>query len=436
MNKLFENYKERINVSESIYRQSHNGEKLSNSRKLCIAQCLKNVDNFLSESFNASSGTQRSDFGAYKKFCLNLTTCALPNLILPELVIVSPMTSISGSVAYIKYVSSVKKGGQAAGTVLNTPFALGNVDESYTSDRVSEQQTAVEKDGAVVINLDWFPVIEGSVRLKVNGAEVSDFTLDPETGLVTINSGAVAGDTVKALYVYDNIVVPQNNIPMIKAEMANIPLYAKARRIAVYYSNLAAFQAKQDYGVNLGDQLAEKAVAQLQYEIDTEGTQLLVDLAQEDADLVWSKTQPIGVSLTEHYIGFTVKLATAAQKIYDRTKRFTPNYMLCASDIIPVLSLIPGFNQAPGGMKNGPYFAGTINGLKVFVTPNIEAGKFVVGVNGDDMMSSAAVYAPYMPIVPTQLMQYNDGGTTQGWSTMYDLKPLNEDLVIAGKITA
>ena len=36
---------------------------------------------------------------------------------------------------------------------------------------------------------------------------------------------------------------------MIKAEMANIPLYAKARRIAVYYSNLAAFQAKQDYGL-------------------------------------------------------------------------------------------------------------------------------------------------------------------------------------------
>ena len=49
-------------------------------------------------------------------------------------------------------------------------------------------------------------------------------------------------------------------------------------------------------------------------------------------------------------------------------------------------------------------------------------------------MSSVAVYAPYMPIVPTQLLQYADGGTSQGWSTMYDLKVLNKDLIIAGEI--
>ena len=110
---------------------------------------------------------------------------------------------------------------------------------------------------------------------------------------------------------------------MIKAEMANIPLYAKARRIAVYYSNLAAFQAKQDYGVDLGDQLAEKAVGQLTYEIDTEVTQLLIDIAQEDAELVWSKTLPIGVSKAEHYAGFSEILEIAAQKIYDRTRRLT-----------------------------------------------------------------------------------------------------------------
>lgn len=38
----------------------------------------------------------------------------------------------------------------------------------------------------------------------------------------------------------------------------------------------------------------------------------------------------------------------------------------------------------------------TLNGLKVFVSPSIEAGKFFLGVNGSDLMSSAAVYAPYM----------------------------------------
>ena len=41
-----------------------------------------------------------------------------------------------------------------------------------------------------------------------------------------------------------------------------------------------------------------------------------------------------------------------------------------------------------------------------------------------------------MPIVPTQLLQYADGLTSQGFSTLYDLKPLNESLVVAGEVTA
>ena len=43
---------------------------------------------------------------------------------------------------------------------------------------------------------------------------------------------------------------------------------------------------------------------------------------------------------------------------------------------------------------------------------------FVVGVNAGDFMSSAAVYAPYMPIVPTQLLGYADGSMSQGFSTL------------------
>ena len=110
--------------------------------------------------------------------------------------------------------------------------------------------------------------------------------------------------------------------------------------------------------------------------------------------------------------------------------------MICSPDVLSVLMFVPGYQAAPGGIKNGPYFAGTVAGLKVFVTPEYEDGTFVIGVNGDALEASAAVYAPYMPVVPTQLLQYADGGTTQGFSTLYDLKPLNSELVIRGRITA
>lgn len=110
--------------------------------------------------------------------------------------------------------------------------------------------------------------------------------------------------------------------------------------------------------------------------------------------------------------------------------------MLISADVLPVLTFIKGFTAAPAGQINGPYFAGTLNGLKVYVAPSMGEGEFCIGVNGSDMMSSVAVYAPYMAIIPTMLIQGPDGGTTQGWSTLYDLKVLNPRLIVKGKVVA
>ena len=186
----------------------------------------------------------------------------------------------------------------------------------------------------------------------------------------------------------------------------------------------------------MGDELAAKAVGQLSYEIDTEICNGLIESAPSDTDLVWSKTLPIGVSKQEHYAGFVEILEIAAQKIFDRTKKFSPNYMLISSSIRPILAFVPGFEAATKGTVNGPHFVGTLNGLKVYVTPNIEEGKFVVGVNGDDASSTAAIFAPYMPIVPTQLLGYADGGMSQGWSTLYDFKVINSSLLVSGRVVA
>lgn len=419
---LFEAYKNRLSVAESVYGKMHNGEKMNNNRKLVTAKCLENVNKFMNEAFDQSVGTQRTDMGMFKKFAMNLTTVALPNLIAHDLVIVHPMSSMSGYITYIEYQYASNKGQTKQGDLISNPFGFGNVDADFTGSRVVEN---VEQ-GEIVFA--WKPQA-GSVKFLAEDA--SEYVaLEAADGKYT---APTAG---KVAYVYDNVVVPQNDLPMIKAEMKSIALVAKARRIAVYYSQIAAYQAKTDYGVDLGDQLAEKAVGELSYEIDTEITNMLVENAAEDADLVWSKTLPVGVSKAEHYEGFAEILEIAKQKIYDATKKFAPNYVICASNMLPILSVITAYKAAPTGAINGPYFAGTINGLKVFVTPNIEAGKFVVGCNGNDMMSSAAVYAPYMAIVPTQLLGYADGGMSQGWSTLYDLKMLNKNLLIAGRITA
>lgn len=481
-NNLLESYKNRIALAEKFYAKEHNGEALSNQKKLATAMCLKNVDKFLNESFAQSVGTQRADLGMYKKFAINLTNVALPNLIAFDLVLVHPMSSMSGYINYLEYTIGSNKGASKQGDVLNSPFGLGTsrdgepvkFDYKYTSAQVEDAGVA-GGTAKTEFELAWTPVIAGTVAFAgvvgaaavnyVDGGDGKIYELGAGTAVsrmvnpdgtvtvmlptgatergtivygegakVTLTAGIDANTAYTVKYAYNNVVIPQNDLPIINVRMQSMALVAKARRIAVYYSQIAAFQAKTDYGFDLGDQLAEKAVGELAYEIDTEITQLLIENADAVEGLKFNKAIPMGISKAEHYEGFTETIAAARQIIYDRTKRFAPNYMLIASDVLNMFGFLKGWQAAPAKQINGPYFAGTLEGLKVFVTPNIEPGTFVLGVNGNDMMSSAAVYAPYMPVVPTQLLGFADGGMSQGWSTLYDLRMLNKLLLVKGTV--
>lgn len=127
-------------------------------------------------------------------------------------------------------------------------------------------------------------------------------------------------------------------------------------------------------------------------EIDTEVTNLLVSNATVDNDLTFNITVPTGVSLAQHYEAFARIIEIGKKKVYDATQKFFPNYMLASSDLMTILPLTSGF-KAAGTLAgvNGPFFYGTYNGMKVFITPNMAANTFVLGVNGDDYATSAAV---------------------------------------------
>jgi hypothetical protein len=150
--------------------------------------------------------------------------------------------------------------------------------------------------------------------------------------------------------------------------------------------------------------------------------------------LTWSKTLPIGVSKFEHYNGFLEVIEDAKAVIYNRTRKFHPNYMVIGSEVLPVLKFVNGFTAVKNAKMNGPYKVGELDGIDVYVSPAIGRREFFLGLNGNDMMSSAGVYAPYMAIVPTALLSTPDGGMAQGFSTWYAKALLNKSLLVAGRI--
>ena len=434
---LLETYSRQLKVAEAYVAKNFDGRAMSSNTALTTAVLLDNTNRWITESLeNTLGATNRGDMGAWKKFCLNLTNIAVPSLIANDLVIVHPMTSYSGSVAYLKYVALTEKGGMEVNTELNSVFAQGEMNDArmnYTAQVIIEDG----KNPTLTVDTEKKRFYD---REKQESFAIKAILEDGTVKFVNAVS-ELASDAVKkiAYFATNNDFqmeqVPATNIPVIGPKMEHIPLVAEPRRIAVRYDQITAFQAKTDYGFSLDKQIAEQACGELAYEIDTEIVAMLKEGAGKAQEaLTWSKTLPAGVSKFEHYNGFLEIVEMAKAIIYKRTQKFHPNYMVIASDVLPVLRFINGFTAVKTAKMNGPYKVGELDGLNVYVSPLMGEGEFFLGLNGSDMMSSAGVYAPYMAIVPTQLLGTPDGGLAQGFSTWYAKALLNDNLLVAGKI--
>ena len=181
------------------------------------------------------------------------------------------MSSISGYLTYLKFTTGPAKGETPKNSLVADPWSFGNIQErvDYTGSRVVEAFDSITSGTTKVA---WTPVagqnvVGTALEAKAIGADgheirgtgdVPGVTL-AEDGTITVAEGVTASDIKKIAYCYNNVVIPQAQLPVIKASMEMIPLQARARRIAVAYSQIAAFESKTDYGRDLGDDLSTRA---------------------------------------------------------------------------------------------------------------------------------------------------------------------------------
>lgn len=119
----------------------------------------------------------------------------------------------------VQYTAGTSKGDIDQEYVFNEPFRLNSVKNAqYTADSVVENLT--DSQTKVV----WTPVVADSAKFfNAAGEELTGGTV-AEDG--TISNKPVGA--VKVAYKYDNVVIPQNDLPVLNARMENIPLLAKA----------------------------------------------------------------------------------------------------------------------------------------------------------------------------------------------------------------
>lgn len=425
----------RIQVAENV--QKKFGKTMDLEKKVALATVLENTQKIM-EATNSSNIPS-------KTFFMDMITGVIPNLIASDIVSTQAMEAKASIVSYLRYTYGTDKGATQAGTMFNNSLYTGRSDMNYSSRVVADEQVLSG------VNFEFAPILPGTVNITLpNGTVIVDDgtgnLTDPLTGTQvgklnyatgdfqeTTPGTFVAGTT--ANYEYNNEQVPDLKVPEVNMSLAQIPIYAKSRKLAAYWGFDAAYDLKQQYGEDITDVMATQAAAEISYEIDTEIVQDLARLAGAGPELVWNKVPPVGVNVIDHYDSFWVTLTQGAQQIFQATQRVNPNFIVCGTNVAAVIQCMRNFDGTGASQAVGPHFIGTLGGLyKVYVVPLLDVNTFVLGYKGSNFLETGFIYAPYMPILSTDILMPADFRGQQGYATSYGKKMVNAKMYLRGRI--
>ena len=442
-------------VDKALKESAAFGGGLDSERKVSLAIMLDNV----SRHFDANapkvlteSGTQVVDI-AKKNEYLNLVAAVMPTLVAEDVVSVQPLKQKAGVVYYMKHVYDSNRGQIAQGDNISNFVQVGpDADKipnafNYSAETIEGEQ--VVQDGTTGnFTLAWLPVVPGSVNFvdnaqkayKDDGAgkimqDASEAgTIDYATGLVSFTCKVTLAEGELVNYAQDLFVAPVN-APAIKTIIADVTITARPRKLKTGFSMDAAYDLAATQNIDLQTILQATATDEIRSEIDGE---ILNDLGNSGTQMSvsFNLPTPFGINKHDHYESFYQVLVAGANKVYQKTRRVTPNIVIVGELAANVIETMDKFVAAPSLNTAGPHIMGTLNKRFMIVkNPYYPANKFTIVYRGDVTLDTGYVYAPYMPITATQFLLGSDFYGHQGYATSYGKKLVAPEFFCNGLIT-
>lgn len=442
-------------VDKALKESAAFGGGLDSERKVSLAIMLDNV----SRHFDANapkvlteSGTQVVDI-AKKNEYLNLVAAVMPTLVAEDVVSVQPLKQKAGVVYYMKHVYDSNRGQIAQGDNISNFVQVGpDADKipnafNYSAETIEGEQ--VVQDGTTGnFTLAWLPVVPGSVNFVDNaqkaykddgaGKIMQDATaagtIDYATGLVSFTSKVTLAEGELVNYAQDLFVAPVN-APAIKTIIADVTITARPRKLKTGFSMDAAYDLAATQNIDLQTILQATATDEIRSEIDGE---ILNDLGNSGTQMSvsFNLPTPFGINKHDHYESFYQVLVAGANKVYQKTRRVTPNIVIVGELAANVIETMDKFVAAPSLNTAGPHIMGTLNKRFMIVkNPYYPANKFTIVYRGDVTLDTGYVYAPYMPITATQFLLGSDFFGHQGYATSYGKKLVAPEFFCNGLIT-
>lgn len=435
-----------VSAVEKALKESSN-RTLSALDKIKLATVIDNVSNLMMMN-EADSHTEVSDIAKKQEF-LNLVVCTWAKSTLPVATMTFAQTQETSVVYYLAYKYANNKGGIQAGDNLNTYDQYWvNTNKVDAASKYASAEIEGETVGSIAATdtykMEFIPVNAGSVVITDGTDEYTDDgeghildstsatvgTIDYATGVITSTTLATTNATID--YEYNNQDCPVQ-VPQLKLEVTDLLLRAKAYTLGYTYSTFAAFNLLRTQNVDLKDLLGEGAANELVAEIDA---LVYKDFANSGTTLgVTFNMNPTGYfSEHEYYQGFGNRLIQAQQLVWQKTRKIRPNVAVLGMNGAYLARQLDGFTSQEQSNPVGVHVIGSYRGLTLIENPFQDEDLCILTFKGNDFTGSYAV-GEYMPVVQTQLLQYEDFRNTSSLATMISKKMLNTNFFAEVTIT-
>ena len=413
------------------------GRTMSQLDKVKLATVINNVSDLL--MMNEAEGTQITDIAKKAEF-LNLVVTTWAKSTLPVSTMTFAMSQETSVVYYLSYQYDTNKGGISKGDVLNS-YDKYWVDEEKvdSASKYASSEIDLETVDAVAAGdtykAEFTPIVPGSIKLVDGENEYTDNgegsivdakntevgTVEYETGIITSTTLETAVGTTIG-YEYNNQITPVA-VPKLKLKDTKLILNAKAYTLGYEYSTFAAFNLLRSQNVDLKDLLGEGAANELVAEIDA---LVYNDFANSGTQLsVTFNMNPTGFYDERLYMqSFGLRLVQAQQLVFNKTRKIRPNVVILGTNGAYIARNLEGFVSQEQANPIGIHVIGTYKGMTLIENPFQDEDLNILTYKAGEFTGSYAV-GDYMPVIQTQLLQYEDFRNTSSLATMKAKKMLN-----------
>lgn len=476
MNKLFEAWKDKINVVDNV----RGG--MTDDAKDTLAKVLNNTNKALAD-LKAISGmknesvcreTPSSQFGGidwFPEHSIDMVSAIYASQIIDDLVSVQSIDSPIGIIRFLQYTYGQNRGSAKRDDVAIDQWGAmtGVADGKFVAcERITDESVPSVAAGAIDVYVQQLPVkvdanshidfkrISDSkiirakktatgwtcVGVDASGYEIAlagtpTFSLDPESGHMKLDglaSDLANGDSCTVSYFQDLSNAPTDSMNLelkLRTEMVK----AQPHKIRANFSFDASYALSKAHGINVEEALVNACTAEIRQERDNEVIGILMRQAANKS--TWDRTVSAYISQADHDQSFLSELFECASLINFETKRGFGNWVVVGRQGLNIIKSAQGRFKSAGATlpNNGAFVAGTIDdgALKVIYSPYVPQDSYLVGYKGSDM-DAGFVVADFLPITKTDLVMLDDFVGRQGLVSYYGTKMINPRMYVSGRI--